>query len=529
MPAAALRRDAIEAELFRHQFAAVAEEMGVVLERTGFSPNIKERRDYSCAVFGPRGDLIAQAAHIPVHLGAFPRMMDRLVDAVPWRPGDIVLCNDPAWGGTHLPDISAVAPVYGPNGRRAGFAACRAHHSDVGGAFPGSMGPGRQAFEEGLILPPVHLWRAGRLNTEVQALILANVRTPEERMGDLCAQVGAVRVGIERFHDLLAAHGSRTLAHRREAARRGTRRAVRAILRAFPADAVGFEDFMDDDGAGGGPLRIRVTLSVRRGRLRVDFTGSSPQAAGCLNAPPAVSVSAAAYCLGCLLPGGIPINQGLFDCLEVVTPAGCFLNPDRGAAVAAGNVESSQRLVDAIFGGLAGVFPERIPAASQGTMNNLALGGRLRDGRQWSYYETLGGGGGAGPSGPGTSGGHCHMSNTRNTPVEAIEYTLPVRVRRYALRPGSGGRGRYAGGLGVVREMEFLAPARASLLQERRRFPPYGLAGGEPGLAGTATHVTAGDKRELPGKGSWDMAPGDRLLVETPGGGGWGPAPAPPD
>lgn len=513
----------IATEVFRHLFISIAEEMGVTLERTSYSPNIKERRDYSCAVFDASGRLVAQAAHIPVHLGAFPLLMSHVVPRFRWRPGDIVLCNDPFLGGTHLPDISLISPVFAGPRRLAGFVANRAHHADVGGAYPGSMAPTTELYQEGVIIPPLKLYEGGRPNEAVLELLLRNVRTPGERRGDLSAQVAANATGVRRFQELLERYGWQELRTRIRDARTASRTAVRRLLAGWPRGRYRFADFLDDDGHGSGPIAIQAELRAERGRFFADFTGSEPQQKGAVNATLAVTHAAVYYALICLLPEEVPLNHGIFEAVSVRAPEGSVVNARPPAAVAGGNVETSQRITDVVLGALAQALPDRIPAASQGTMNNLTLGGiRPETGEPWAYYETLGGGAGGGPAAPGTSGIHCHMSNTRNTPAEALEYHYPIRVRRYGLREGSGGSGKQRGGDGIVREIELVAAAAATLLADRRGRGPYGLAGGEPGAAGTDEAWNGQEWQTLAGKSSRALPPGARLRISTPGGGGWG-------
>jgi N-methylhydantoinase B len=519
--------DPIETEIFRHLFISVAEEMGVALERTAFSPNIKERRDHSCALFDAAGGLIAQAAHIPVHLGAFPLMMARLVPETTWRPGDMLLCNDPFVGGTHLPDLSLIAPVFTEAGELFGFVANRAHHADVGGAAPGSMAPAREIYQEGVIIPPIKLREQGRANEAVLALFCRNTRTPAERRGDLTAQIAANETGARRFRDLLATYGPETLAARIEDGRQQSETAVRRLLTAIPPGEYAFEDWLDG-AEGEDPVRIAVTLRARGDAVEVDFAGSATQQPGAINAPLAVTHSAVYYCILCLLPEEVALNQGCFAPITVTAPEGSVVNARPPAAVAGGNVETSQRIVDTIFGALAAALPDRVPAASQGTMNNLTIGGiDSATGAGFAYYETMGGGTGGSPEGPGIDAVHCHMSNTRNTPAEALEYHYPLRVRRYALAEGSGGAGRHPGGRGLVREIEFLAPARLSLLCDRRGRGPYGLQGGGPGRPGADTLLVDGVEEPLPGRSSRDVPAGAIVRVQTPGGGGWGATRAP--
>lgn len=513
----------ITTEVFRHLFISIAEEMGVTLERTAYSPNIKERRDYSCAVFDRSGSLVAQAAHIPVHLGAFPLLMSHVVPRFRWRQGDVVICNDPFLGGTHLPDISVISPVFTSRGRLAAFVANRAHHADVGGAFPGSMGPSTELYQEGVIIPPLKLYDGGRPNGAVLELLLRNVRTPGERDGDLSAQLAANATGVRRFAELLTRYGWEELRGRIRDARVAARTAVRRLLASWPRGRYRFCDYLDEDGHGSGPIRIEVLVWAERGRLCADFTGTAPQQKGAVNAPLAVTHAALCYALICLLPEEVPLNSGVLDALHIVAPEGSVVNARPPAPVAGGNVETSQRITDAVLGALAQALPGRIPAASQGTMNNLTLGGsRPETGVPWAYYETLGGGAGGGPDGSGASGIHCHMSNTRNTPAEALEYHYPVRIRRYALRVGSGGRGERAGGDGVVREIELLAPATATILADRRQRGPYGLAGGDPGAAGVDEVGDGETWTPAPEKGTQALPAGARLRISTPGGGGWG-------
>jgi N-methylhydantoinase B len=517
------RDDPIAAEVFRHLFISVAEEMGVTLERTAYSPNIKERRDHSCALFDAEGALVAQAAHIPVHLGAFPLLMRAVVPRFRWRRGDVVICNDPYLGGTHLPDISVISPAFTKSGRLAGFVANRAHHADVGGAFPGSMAPTTEVYQEGVILPPLKLIDAGRTNDAVLELFLRNVRTPDERRGDLSAQLAANATGLARFEGLLERYGPAQVRLRIREARRRSAQAVSAFLATFPAGRYEFTDYLDDDGHGSGPLPIRVALEVREGHLVVDFEGTSPQAKGSINATLAVTRSAVYYPLICLLPEEEAINTGVFEAVEVRAPEWTIVNARPPAAVAAGNVETSQRIVDAVFGALAQALPERIPAASQGTMNNLTLGGiDPSTDKPWAYYETIGGGAGASPSADGVSGIHCHMSNTRNTPAEALEYHYPLRVRRYALRQGSGGHGKHLGGDGVIREVELLAETTVTLLTDRRSTGPYGLSGASAGQPGRNVLIHDVGEDELASKGSFTLPKGSKLQLETPGGGGFG-------
>ncbi|RAL22956.1 5-oxoprolinase [Lujinxingia litoralis] len=517
--------DAITLEIERHRFASIAEEMGVVLMRSAFSPNIKERRDYSCAIFDAAGDMVAQAAHIPVHLGSAPMSVAAALAAGPMTPGESIVLNDPYAGGTHLPDITLVSPVFDARGELAFVVANRAHHADVGGRWPGSMGLSTHIDEEGLRLGPT------RLSDAVIERIVGASRTPEERRGDLQAQLAANLRGVERLRSELDRRGSSVLLASR-ALQDHSERYMRKVLGELGQGCWSFEDVLDDDGMGSGPVRIHCELTLSQGRARVDLRGSADQVAGPLNVPRAVAVSAALYAFRCLAPPELPSNAGYMRCVEVLTEPGSVVDARWPAPVALGNVETSQRVVDVIFGALAQALPDRIPAASCGSMNNLTIGGEdpRHGGRPFAYYETIGGGAGAGPGWHGQSAVHTHMTNTLNTPVEALEHAYPLRMMRYERRRGSGGAGRFVGGEGVVREYVFDAPATVSVMAERRVHAPYGLEGGAPGRCGRTTLIRAATGREevLAGKICVEVLPGDRLLVETPGGGGFG-TPGTPD
>jgi N-methylhydantoinase B len=517
-----VKLDAVDLALFAQWFSAVAEEMGTVLQRSSSSPNIKERRDFSCALFDARGLLLAQAAHIPVHLGAMPGAVEAVARRVKLAAGDVAILNDPYTGGTHLPDITLVAALHHA-GRPLFHVASRAHHADVGGSQPGSMGLATDIVQEGLRIPPTLLVRGGREVGPVLDLLLANVRTPGERRGDLMAQRAALAVGLRRLEALARRHGPARLAEAGRALCAGTERALRTALRAIPDGRYRAADVLDGDGCGARDVRIELALTVRGAAARLDFTGSGPQVAGPFNATEAVVRSASAYAFRCLLAADVPENDGLFRPLSILAPPGTVVNARFPAAVAAGNVETSQRITDVVLRALARALPRRIPAASAGTMNNLTAGGTdPRTGTPFAYYETLGGGAGAGPRGPGASGIQVHMTNTLNTPVEALEHAYPLRVRACAVRGRSGGAGRHRGGDGLVREVEALAPCRAAIISERRVHGPYGLRGGSPGKPGRNRLIRAGKAYELPGKVELELSAGDVLRVESPGGGGWG-------
>jgi N-methylhydantoinase B/oxoprolinase/acetone carboxylase alpha subunit len=514
----------VEFEVFKNLFLSIAEEMGVTLCRTSFSPNIKERLDYSCAVYDGTGETIAQGDHMPVHLGAMPLSVRAAIDAFPMDPGDIVMLNDPFHGGTHLPDITLVSPVFlGRERRPTFFVANRAHHSDVGGMSPGSMPVAREIYQEGLIIPPVKFARRGRIDRDLMALLLANVRTPDEREGDLTAQIAANRVGDARLRETVARYGRRRTLAYASALQDYTARVLRAAIRAVPDGRYAFEDALDDDGFTDRPVAIRVAITIRGDRATIDFTGSDPQVGGSVNANYAMTLSACLYAFRCLVGDDVLYNAGVARPLTVIAPEGSIVNARRPAAVAGGNVETSQRITDVVLGALGRALPDRMPAASQGTMNNVTLGGADPvTGRRFAYYETMGGGMGGRRGLPGLSGVHTHMSNTRNTPVEGIEHYLPVRIRQYAIREGSGGAGKWRGGDGLVREYEALTETSVTILSERRRGQPYGVQGGEPGQSGRNTLIRDGREETLPGKIELRLRQGDRLRIETPGGGGWG-------
>ena len=548
--------DPISLEVFKNLFISVCDEMGVALQRTAYSPNIKERRDFSCALFDPQGQMVAQAAHVPVHLGAMPASVKAAMDTFSYpenrtrnpgrtgspeghsaargqstlRPGDVVILNDPYMGGTHLPDITLVAPVFvGENGQRllAGFVSNRGHHSDVGGMTPGSLPLSTELYQEGTIIPPLKLARGGRLNQEVVQLICRNSRTPDERKGDLAAQLASMRVGERRLKEIVARYDLETTRAHMEALLDYAERLVRAAISRIPGGAYTYMDYMDDDGLTDEPVPVAVTITVDGDEMMVDFAGTSPQRPGCINTPLAVTVSAVLYMVHCIAGSEVPANQGCLRPVKVIAPEASLVNPEPQHGVAGGNVETSQRITDVLLAAMAQALPQLIPAASQGTMNNLLLGGHdpVRN-KPFVFYETIAGGMGARPTKDGVSGIHTHMTNTMNTPIEALEFVYPLRLRRYTLRRGSGGAGKFRGGDGLVREVEFLSRCRVTVLSERRRFAPYGLQGGHPGERGENLLFQGGiEEVKLSGKEVLDVEPGDVLSIRTPGGGGWGAPP----
>jgi N-methylhydantoinase B/oxoprolinase/acetone carboxylase alpha subunit len=527
MPDSTLNRipDPIEFEIFKNLFLSIAEEMGITLCRTGFSPNIKERLDYSCAIYDESGQVIAQGDHMPVHLGAMPLSVQAAIQHVDMEAGDAVILNDPFRGGTHLPDITLVQPIFLEGEPRPVFyVANRAHHSDVGGISPGSMPLAQEVFHEGLIIPPIKLVRRGEICRDVMALILANVRTPIEREGDLSAQIAANRVAEIRLRGIAARHGLQEIRRFARAVQDYAERILRHTISTIPDGEYSFEDAMDDDGFGRQHVAIRATVRIAGDEAEVDFTGTELQTTGGINANYAITLAATLYCFRCLVQEDVLYNSGISRPIRVIAPAGTIVNAAHPAAVAGGNVETSQRITDVVLGALAQALPEIVPAASQGTMNNVTLGGRRPDdGSPFAYYETIGGGMGGRNGLPGLSGVHTHMSNTRNTPIEAIEHYLPIRIRQYALREGSGGAGHYPGGEGILREYEMLTDTSITLLSERRVSHPYGAQGGEPGGCGRNTVIRAdGSVEPVAAKVRFELKAGDRLRIESPGGGGFG-------
>ena len=507
------RFDPLELTVMANAFAMIAEEMGTVLVRGSLSPNIRERRDASSALFDADAEMVAQAAHIPVHLGAMPESVAAVRACGP-KPGDVFILNDPYTGGSHLPDLTVVQAI-GLGKTVVGYSAVRAHHADVGGMSPGSMPQGAtELVQEGIILPPTRLKREGVLDHEVLNLILANVRTPEERRGDLRAQIAACDAGASGWLALIEREGRKRVSSAVDAVLAYTARLARARIAQLGDIRGSATDALEGDGVSDDEVGVAVRLSVAKGQLRLDFTGSSPLVAGNVNCPPAVTRAAAVFVLRTLLDADVPTNGGIARAIELVIPENCALNAKWPHAVAAGNVEMSQRVTDTIFAAFADAGVD-VPAQGQGTMNNITFGAR-----GWTFYETLGGGQGASSRGHGPSGVHVGMSNTLNTPVESLESAYPLRIDEYSLRRGSGGAGRHRGGDGVKRVYRAMEPATVTLLTERRRRSPRGAAGGADGAAG---RNATGD-RDLPAKCRAQLAAGDVVKIETPGGGGWGSA-----
>ena len=538
--------DPVRLEVFKHLLSAIAEEMGVVLRKASFSPNIKERRDYSCGLFDAQGNMIAQAAHIPVHLGSMPLSVKSTIDKFSRKgnhllPGDTIILNDPFLGGTHLPDITMVTPVFIPDTSNdnsnqlssnietnntvtpIAFVASRAHHADIGGISPGSMPIAREIYQEGLIIPPVKFAQQGKVNQDVIDLIIANVRTPDERSGDLKAQFGANQRGIYRLTELIDRYSLREVNRFMQELLTYTEWMTRRLITNLPNGKFSFIDYLDNNGISKDNIPIKVTITIENDSAIVDFSGSAPQQESSVNAVYAITLSAVNYVFRSLIGLDVPNNSGCLKPISIIAPKGSVVNAEHPAPVAGGNVETSQRIVDVLLGALAQAYPDRIPAASQGTMNNVSIGGwdPYRE-KYFTYYETIGGGTGASKSEDGISAIHSHMTNTLNTPIEALEFAYPLRVVQYGVRHQSGGLGTHRGGDGIVRKLELLSNAQVTLLTERRTTSPYGLAGGEPGKKGENILIHASEDIPLPGKGTFLGSRGDVLNIFTPGGGGYG-------
>jgi len=525
-----MKVDPVTVEVIRNALVFAAEEMGVALRNSSYSHNIKERMDHSCAIFDAEGKLIAQAEHIPVHLGSLPWGVRNTLDflareGIALEEGDVIMLNDPHLAGTHLNDITLLTPVFA-GGRIVAYAANKAHHVDVGGRAPGSItGDASELFQEGVVIPPVKLLQKGALSRDVLGILCSNVRAPDITLGDLRAQIAANQLGARRVIELAGRYGLAVLQASWEEILAHTERLARRDLGRLPDGVYSAEDCLEDIGVRDEPAWIRASITVAGGRVHVDFTGTSPQVEAPLNAVFGVTLSAVYFAIKCILDPSIPMNEGVLRAVTVTAPEGTLVNPRRPAPVAGGNLETSQRIADVLFRALAQALPDRIPAASNGSMNNVMAGGYdpVRK-RSWVYYETIGGGSGGRPGQDGVDGIHCNMTNTLNTPIEAMEQYYPVRFERYEFRPGTGGRGRWRGGCGIERSWTLLGPsATVSILTERTKVPPWGLAGGEPG--GLGEHwVRRKDGRweRLPGKGTFTLSEGDTLVIRTPGGGGYG-------
>jgi N-methylhydantoinase B len=518
--------DPITLEVMRNALEATAQEMGAVLKLTSFSPNIKERMDASCAVFDAQAQLVAQAEHVPVHLGSMLRAVQPTIASVGHLDeGDVIVVNDPFPGGGHLPDITVVAPIY-VKAKLIAYVATRAHHSDVGGMEPGSMpAKSREIYQEGLIIPPVRLYRRGELVEDVMQMILANVRTPAERRGDLNAQVAALKIGERRVIEMVDRYGIDMVVGGFAEILDYAERRMRKRISELPAGVYTGEDFLDEDGTLDEPVAVKVKVTLEGDRLALDFAGSAPQRSGNINAVAPMTHSAVFFAVKILADPTIPVNAGTFRPISISIPPGSFLDAQPPAAVCAGNTETTHRVADTVLRAFAQIAPDRIPAASQGTMNLISIGGRdPRNGQPYTYIETIAGGQGGRPMGPGQDGVQCNMTNTMNTPIESLEITYPLRVECYELREGSSGEGLNRGGLGVRRALRIVGhEARVSLQTERRKFAPYGLHGGKDGTPGKNSTTDAnGVRQDRPGKASFSLHSDEIVMVETPGGGGWG-------
>jgi N-methylhydantoinase B len=511
-----------ELEIFQNALSSIAEEMGVVLIRAGFSPNIKERRDLSCAIFKAPGEMIAQAAHIPVHLGSMSFAVRAIIGEPDISEGDVFILNDPFRGGTHLPDVTCIAPVFAGGGLEF-FVATRAHHADMGGLTPGSMPLSTSIHEEGILIPPSRLYTKGRLNRGLFRSIISSTRDPEEREGDLRAQTGSLELGIRRLKEVIAKYSLKKVRDAGDELLGYSEKMMRRVIRDIPDGVYRFEDVLDDDGAGTRNIPLRVSVAIKGDKAVVDFRGSSGKVKGCLNAPLSVTTAATVYVFQCLAPEGMPLNSGPLRVIDIRAEKGSILNAEYPAAVVGGNVETSQRVVDIVFGALSKAIPEMVPAASAGTMSNTTFGGvNPVNGRSFAYYETIAGGMGGRYGKDGVSAVQTHMTNTLNTPIEALERELPVMIDEYSVRKRSGGGGRFRGGDGIVRRYRFLTDATVSLITERRNSAPYGIRGGEHGKKGRNTLLSKGKASVIPPKSTFTVRKGDVLEIRTPGGGGWG-------
>ncbi len=521
-----IKPDIITLSVIQKALENIAEEMGIILRRASFSPNCKERLDFSCAIFDRNAELLAQAEHIPVHLGAMFSSIAAILQEFPveaMNPNDIIILNSPFTGGTHLPDVTFLMPVFINNNEVSFFVNNRAHHADIGGSTPGSMpGVASELFEEGLIIPPIKLYDRGKEVKDVMRLILSNVRVQEERLGDFRAQRASLLRGQERLIELTDKYGQDYLFDVINELMNLSERSYKTQLSSFPNGEVHFEDYLDSNGITNNLVRIRVTITKTDDKIKVSFKGTDSQQVGNVNAPKSVVYSCVYYVFRALTDPTIMTNAGLFRNIEIDIPEGSLLDPQSPAAVSSGNVETSQRLVDVLLGALSEILPE-IPAASQGTMNNVTIGGFDQAGKPFTYYETIGGGVGSGMKYQGISGVHSHMTNTLNTPIEALELAYPLRVRLYAFRKNSGGQGRNPGGDGLIREIECLVDSVVSLQTERRIRAPYGLYGGGNGAKGSnIKRKPTGEELILPGRAIINFKAGETLSIKTPGGGGYG-------
>ena len=510
--------DAISLSIFANRIDAICSEMGATLQKSAFSPNIRDRLDYSCAVFDAQGELCAQAAHIPVHLGSMAFAMKDVISEIEWAAGDMVVLNDPYKGGTHLPDVTLIAPLF-IAGKLTGFVANRAHHADIGSETPGSMPLSSSLAEEGLIIEPTFLVKNNQLDEQYFDRLMIKMRNKQESSGDFIAQVAANRRGIARLLVLIEKMGIKEYLNSLELLNSYAALLAQKSLADIKQGEYVFKDMLDDDGQGNKDIIINATVKIERENITVDFAGTAKQVKGNINCPLSVTAAAVYYVFRCLMPAQTPACAGSFKNIKILAPENTVVNARFPAAVAAGNVETSTRIVDVVLGALAQAIPDRIPAASHGSMNNLAMG-YVGDNNSlaWDYYETIGGGMGASSVSDGLDAVQTHMTNTLNTPIEALEMKYPLRVTRYQIQHDSAGAGKHCGGEGLVREYAFLAPAQVTILSERRRHQPWGLLGGKQ--AGAGENQLNG--RLIAAKQSFRVSHGDILSISTAGGGGYG-------
>ncbi len=514
----------VNLEIFNNLFSTICEEMGVVLCKSSFSTNIKERKDFSCALFDSSGEMAAQAEHLPVHLASMSMSVKEAIKAVEMKDGDAVVLNDPFQGGTHLPDITVVTPFFYKCSKKPLFyVANRAHHSDVGGMSPGSMCNATEIFQEGIRIPPVKIMQGNSINKDIMNIITSNVRTPKEREWDITAQISANTIGRQRLYELCEKYGKMKVAKYSSELQDYSDRVMKSVIKKIPDGEYSFSDCLDDDGVMDKPVRIKVCINIKGSKVYVDFSGSSRQVAGCINAVYAVTVSCVFYVFRCLVDSDVPSNSGCMRSVSIYALEGSVVNATLPVAVSGGNVETSQRIVDVVLGALSKAIPELIPAASSGSMSNIAIGGYdKRKSSNVTYYETIAGGMGARPESEGISAIQTHMTNTLNTPIEAIEHNYPFRIKEYKIRKQSGGSGKHRGGHGIVRNYEFSQDATVSILSDRRKYAPYGLRGGKKGIVGRNTLISKGRKYMLPSKTTINVSRGDIISIHTPGGGGYG-------
>lgn len=511
-----------ELEIYQNILSSIAEEMGVVLIRAGFSPNIKERRDLSCAIFQSNGDMIAQAAHIPIHLASMSFAVRAVIDMPEIDEGDILILNDPFRGGTHLPDITCIMPVFHKK-KLEFFVASRAHHADIGGLTPGSMPLSTCIEEEGILIQPSKLYKKRKLNKKLFNEILTSTRDPEEREGDFNAQVGALELGEKRLLETIEKYSLKKVKQAGSELLNYSEKIMKEVIKEIPNGVYEFEDCLDNDGVGTNKIPIKAKITIKGSKAVVDLRGSSVQIKGNLNTPFSVTTAAVIYVFQCLAPSSMPLNSGPLRVVEIIVDNNSILNAKYPAAVVGGNVETSQRVVDVMFGALSKAVPKMVPAASAGSMSNFTFGGvNPKTGNDFAYYETIAGGMGGRFGMDGVSAVQTHMTNTLNTPIESLERELPVMLNSYSIRKNSGGKGKYSGGNSIVREYKFLSEATVSMITERRKFAPYGLEGGKVGKKGKNTLIRKGNNSKIAPKASFKVEKGDSIRIETPAGGGWG-------